>query len=287
MKKTLIFLITFSCVLMLLGGCSQEQAASIAATGDTNVYISHEWPRMTTEEEIAAFAAGKLTFDGVGAIEGFVDYDAIRIIGKLAVNYGEGREGGLSVQPYRRDWYNYYLTDANGYVFELGIVHPGQTKDTYETEKEKNKKDISAIVRGESGFVEQYGIVKKYAHSQKLIEIWLYIDDLKFVISSVEGDKVGLRDYPKEGEETILYRLINGTESEVRSAVREFEDWFFAHSPSRNLRRWLPPIGIGTAVVALGATGFVVWKKKKRKATVNKTEEPTTEPQPQPADPLE
>ena len=277
MKKIITFLIIFSCVPVLFGGCSQKQAASMATTGDTNVCAYYEWPRLLTEEDIAAFAAGKLTFDGVGAIEGFVDYDAIRIIGDLTADLGEERKGGLNVQPYRRDWYNYYLTDANGYIFKLGVVHPGQAKDTEEAGKEKNKKDISAIECGESGFVEQYGIVKKYAHFQKLTEIWIYVDDVKIVVSSVDGDQVGLKDYPTEGEKTILCRLINGTESEIRSAVREFEDWFFAHSPSRNIRRLLPPIGIGTAVVALGVTGFVVWKKKKRKAA-NKPESP--EPQP-------
>ena len=51
--------------------------------------------------------------------------------------------------------------------------------------------------------------------------------------------------------------------------------------------RWLILPGIMLAVAVAEVALYKLWKKKKRKATVNKADEPTTEPQPQPADPLE
>ena len=93
------------------------------------------------------------------------------------------------------------------------------------------------------------------------------------------GDDIELKlyigdPYPMDGEDTFMRRLLSFSEEEALTAVNELE----AKIPARwGSSRWLIPTGIGLVVVALGATGFVVWKKKKRKVA-NKPESP--EPQP-------
>ena len=129
---------------------------------------------------------------------------------------------------------------------------------------------MAAIAQGESGYVEQYGILKRY-YKGRLVEVHFSVDGFMFCVGELfVVSENGLSDYPKEGEKTIAYRLINGTEDEARSAVQEFKKWFKQHHPSND---WLIPAGIGLVVVALGVTGLVIWKKKKRKAAASKADE--------------
>ena len=289
MKKVFVLLVVALCLFFLFLGCTRNESDAVV-TRNPDKYISFGSFLIATEENIKAYAEGNLEIPGdFQAADGsFVNYDAIKIIGSVDWQADDDTRGGLLLWPpayyhyYFNDntyAYTYFLEDTNGYVFKMEIVHPGVYQDEIKAYISDSIKDATPNQRTPTEVIESGGVYKNYTIGGELCEIFFFIDDLVFRINPYISDpsETSFVNYPKEGEKTILYRFINGTESEIRSAVREFEDWFFAHSPSRNIRRLLPPIGIGTAVAALGATGFVVWRKKKRKAA-NKPESP--EPQP-------
>jgi hypothetical protein len=129
-----------------------------------------------------------------------------------------------------------------------------------------------------TAYIERCGVVYCYGKDNYLNEIILYVDDVRM---SIDAFCTGENPYPENQQETFYAKLLSLSDEVVLDALDELKEAIYARWGGKeripSIGKWLIPTGIGVGVVALGATGFVVWKKKKRKAT-NTTESP--EPQP-------
>ena len=261
-------------LLVILAGCSlNTEEVTFTKQPDQSRTIPND-PRLNTREEIESFSKSEL------APAGFVMPEDLRILGEVSdvVIFLPGKDG----YTYRR--YLYSGVDQNDVEFTVGISHYGFPGVALSTNLEITQQEFSAssgmtdmtkLEERKSGWIVKNNARYFYTKG-KLTSVIIYANGIEFDIKYYNDGK----PYPMNEEDTWLCKVLSLDNAKATSAVNEFRWAIF----SRDIWKWLILAG---AVVALGATGFVIWKKKKRKATVNKADELTTEPQPQPADPLE
>ena len=97
------------------------------------------------------------------------------------------------------------------------------------------------------------GKIKYFYLHGKLETIIFNVGDIEFSLKYISG----IKDYPEDGANTFLKKLLSTNERESSAAVEKFSLVILC----RGIGKWLIPTGIGVGVVALGVTGFVVWKK--------------------------
>ena len=286
MKKMMCILLV-AVLLFLLSSCTPKETVNTSQNG-----ISKNGPseliRLTylkTREEIEAFAKSDM------APSGFIMPDDLSAIGKPEqhVAYYKG---------YCRQ-FRMYVTDANNIRVDIDIVYEVQEKfwDNADSKSEIinvsdgmtsmqyiEQQRTSLILRGDNQNVG-------YFYVQGWLDaVFVYIDDVEITIEP--GYPHGKENpYPEGQAETFYTGLLSLSDDVAMEAVGELEAAIFARWDGKeripSSGNWLIPAGIGLGAVVVVVTGIVFWKKKKRKATVNKADKPTTEPQLQPADPLE
>lgn len=276
MMKKVICILLSAVLLFLLSSCTPKETVNTSQNGVSKNEPS-ELIRLTylkTREEIEAFAKSDM------APSGFIMPDDLSAIGKPEqyVAYYKG---------YCRQ-FDMYVTDANNIRVDIDIVYEVQEKfwdnvdskseiisisDGMATMQYIEQQRTSLILRGDNKNVG-------YFYVQGWLDLVLiYIDDVEIRIEP--GYPHGKENpYPEDQAETFYTRLLSLSDDVAMEAIHELEVSIHARwggkerIPSKN---WLLPAGIGIGVVALGATGFVVWKKKRRKAAVDTPDESATE----------
>lgn len=264
--KYIVAIMALACMLLIVG-CNQREDQHKGEIDDP--FISWKVAKFYTEEEIRAFGASDK------APKNFVDYSAVSMIGELVqMEYSYY----YNDKPYT--CYDYVLVDKNGYKIRIKVSHDGDYMDRLgeelvtEAEKINMTSMHGPVATKESKWIKRGHVGYLYQFQNLQIVSWMVGDDIELKLHI--GDP-----YPMDGEDTFMRRLLSFSEEEALTAVNELEAKIPAHWGGS---RWLIPTGIGLVVVALGATGFVVWKKKKRKATTNKPDNSATETQPQSVD---
>ena len=268
MKKILYIVLVVCIPFMLLTACGTPKADKTLATNSVSIKEQSliVYPSLD-KEEIQGFAESEL------APEGFVVPGDLKLFGSVPIGVTflpEDHQQDFSYRVYR-----YNLRDANGEELWIDISHCGvpgwNTKSMMEFFPQTNlsvtsgMKDMFLLETEDTGWIYRNDASYYYIHG-KLNTVIFYAGDIEFAITYMPEN-------PMDGEDTLLKRMLSINEGEASAAIKEFR-WVIL---CRGIGKWLVPTGIGVGVVALGVTGFVVWKKKKRKAT-NTTESP--EPQP-------
>jgi hypothetical protein len=266
MKKLICVLLSVL-LLFLMVGCAKKGTFN-EYTYD-GMFITPRPIYAETKEEIEELAKHER------APAGFLKPDDLRVIGEPEQRIAYYSNSGLD--------FTLYFNDAN----EVRITVRMRYEENYTPSKSTKKVtdgmtsmryiETPEPIKG-TAYIERCGVVYCYGKDNYLNEIILYVDDVRM---SIDAFCTGENPYPENQQETFYAKLLSLSDEVVLDALDELKEAIYARWGGKeripSIRKWLIPIGIGVGVVALGATGFVVWKKKKRKAT-NTTESP--EPQP-------
>ena len=258
--KKLLCLLFIAVLLFALNGCTQTRTRDENNTGSGMPNI--KW--FETKEEIATFNETIEESDWVP--ENFVKPDEWTAIGELEFF-------GFSTRQYSLRHIIVYVKDANGIKISLHMSY-GESYSPYgnaQLSVTDGMASMQYLETSQSGSVERCGVLYVYDNGW-LSDITFYLDDIRINMSA--SGCTSENPYPEDQQETFYKKLLSLSDEEVMEAIRELKT---SVGIRKDNRKWLIPTGIGVGVVALGATGFVVWKKKKRKAA-NKPESP--EPQP-------
>ena len=266
MKRFIYYMLLCVLLLLLPGCCKNVNETTPIANPEEyeEVRGMPKDPRLNTREEIEAFAKSELAPDG------FVMPEDLRVVGEVTdtVIFLPGKDG----YTYRR--YLYSGVDQNDVEFTVGISHYGFPGVALSTNLEITQQEFAAssgmtdmmkLEERKSGWIVKNNVRYFYTKG-KLTSVIIYANGIEFDIKYYNDGK----PYPMNEEDTWLCKVLSLDNAKATSAVNEFRWAIFR----RDIWKWLIPTGI---VIVLGVTGFVVWKKKKRKAT-NTTESP--EPQP-------
>ena len=270
MKRKQIFSIVILCSLVVLfWGCAQETNVATPTKSEGLALMPAPHPSLRTREEIVDFSRSDL------APAGFIFPEDLRVMGeaKDVLTFLPSEDGN-----YSKHYYAYIVTDQNDVYYQVSISHLGKPGPDLSSKlklteqilsKNVEMKDMRCLEAKESGWIVRQDIRYFYIHG-KLCGLTFYVGDIEIAIEYYYQEN---EHSPIGEEDTFLSKLLSVNDEKAYEAVEEVR-WVILW---RNIGKWLIPTGIGVGVVALGATGFAIWKKKKRKAA-DKPESP--EPQP-------
>lgn len=271
MMKKVICILLMAVLLFPLNGCTQKR------TLDENNIGSLNMPRLDwleTKEEIETFNKTIAESDRVPT--DFVKPDEWTMIGELE-RFGYSR----GTYPYRHFILN--VKDANGVRIALHMSY-GESYSPYGNAHLSVSDDMTSMQyldTPKTGFIERCRVLYSYDDGW-LDTVVFYVGNIRIqMFLSGCGPE---NPYPEDQQETFYTKLLSLSDEVVTETIRELETSVGMRADNT---KWLIPAGIGLGAVVVVVTGIVFCKKKKRKATVNKADEPTTKPQLQPADPLE
>ena len=266
MKKLICVLLSIA-LLFLLTGCDKKEVEN----SDDGTFISWVPRYFETEEIITIFSRSDL------APAGFIKPDDLRIIGKPEQKVAVTGPGYCD--------FRMFFTDANEVRINLRLVY-GKSYKRYKTDSSvtDGMTSMQYLETKSGAYIERCGVRYCYRDGW-LYQVVFYVDDIQMTMQVSCTSK---NPYPEDQQETFYTRLLSLSDEVVLDALEELKEAIYTRWGGKERKpsvgKWLIPTGIGLGAAVVVVTGIVFWKKKKRKATVNKADEPTTEPQPQPAD---
>ena len=265
MKRTFAILLLFC--IYILGGCAQNQGEyatpSVPDLNDSLLFSVPKRLTLTSAEEIAAYANGSGAYGDYVAHENFVTLEQIEHLGTFKDGISHF---GTDLRHYGTVYSYSDLVDANGFAFEVVIIHVGGIDEGL-SGNFANKlripigtKSMAQINVDGVGHVRSSDFYYRYVNG-KLGSIIASVDGVVFIIKP----STEFSEYPDDGERTFISLLLSTSSWDHWAAMRMLQRCF--------PKTWVHyAVYCGIALVAVAAALGVFFVIRARRA--KRKEEP-------------